>query len=211
MVSLIGFSTSFGWLSNSWAVPLTVGELMCKWSTDIDAWSTVGNSEGEGQFTTIGDINRLFDAIIDQFLTTVQYLWSNATVVHSPNFESSVLKAWQGNDRAINWSGCCVLKEMKQTVLDELHIEDERTPFAEGAVSREKTTSDGTIKLYWDLQSLNPTSKACERFIFLARLALSECRRGINSSNFEYQMLFPPQWLLRCRDINKIIVPWALQ
>lgn len=99
------------------------------------------------------------------------------------------------------------MKALEKGLSDELDIEDEGTLFAERALSRQKRSLDGTIKLYENLSFLLLTSNSCERLFSHAKYALSDWRKGIHPSNFVTQMfLFSKNDLWDARDVNKIIV-----
>lgn len=134
--------------------------------------------------TTISDVRKLFDAVIDKFPETSSRLKPDAEIVRDDAFEAAVLKIQEET---------ATLSEDEKESVTHLEILREETPedsslsFAEAALKKRRL-QDSSQASYLDLRFIVPTSNMCERLFSKAGHALSSRRMSILPSNFEAQI-----------------------
>ena len=120
----------------------------------------------------------LFDALIEDLS---HHLSSNAKIVHSPHFESGLVKVIRDGDN-------CTLSPLQKLALEKLKIDGATNPspqkdmsFAERALKRVRVQE----KIYQNLSFICPTSNVVERLFSTAKFVFSDLRRSLLPRNLE--------------------------
>ena len=71
------------------------------------------NKKLQADDTTLADVRALFDHVIDSFPTATPRLQPDANIVHSPDFESGLVKLQLGNNNALSRSERIALRDME--------------------------------------------------------------------------------------------------
>lgn len=137
--------------------------------------------------TTLSEARVLFDAVIEDHPTISSRLGSDASIVHSPVFESAI--------RKLQHSVHGTLTEDEKESVDMLRISNEneiqvsvrtKMNYAERAIKKMCTTTCNDK--FMDTRFILATSNICERFFSKAGYAVNERRLSIKPSNLEEQM-----------------------
>jgi hypothetical protein len=130
---------------------------------------------------TMHEVRVLFDAIIEEHPNLSHHLSSNADIVHSPHFESGLVKVTRDGDN-------CNLSRLEKLALERLKIDRAINPspqkdmsFAERALKRFRVQE----RLYQDISFICPTSNIVERLFSTAKLVFSDLRRSLLPRNLE--------------------------
>lgn len=155
--------------------------------------------------TSVSDVRAMFDAVIEEFPETTDRLTSSAEIVHSPLFESAVVKVQRGNSSALSREERAMLSSLELVRSGESSESDDRLSFAQRALKRQKTFGRARTQNYMDSRFLLPTSNICERLFSKAGHVLTDRRKGLSPVNLESQIfLHLNNDLWGTRDINKI-------
>jgi hypothetical protein len=127
------------------------------------------------------DVRVLFDAIIVEHPNLSLYLSPNAEIVHSPHFESGLVKVIRDKDN-------CNLSMLEKIELEKLKIDCPTNPsplqdvsFAERALKRVRVQD----KIYQDAYFICPTSNVVKRLFSTAKFVFSDLRRSLLPRNLE--------------------------
>ena len=127
------------------------------------------------------DVRVLFDAIILEHPNLSLYLSPNAEIVHSPHFESGLVKVIRDKEN-------CNLSMLEKIALEKLKIDRTTNPsplqdlsFAERALKRVRVQD----KIYQDVSFICPTSNVVERLFSTAKFVFSDLRRSLLPRNLE--------------------------
>ena len=127
------------------------------------------------------EVRVLFDAIIEEHPNLSHHLSPNADIVHSPHFESGLVKVIRDGDN-------CSLSRPEKLALEKLKIDRTTNPspqkdmsFAERALKRVRVQE----KIYQNLSFICPTSNVVERLFSTAKFVFSDLRRSLLPRNLE--------------------------
>jgi DNA-binding transcriptional ArsR family regulator len=127
------------------------------------------------------EVRVLFDAIIAEHPNLSRHLSPTADIVHSPHFESGLVKVSRDGDN-------CSLSRPEKLALEKLKIDRTTNPspqkdmsFAERALKRVRVQE----KIYQNVSFICPTSNVVERLFSTAKLVFSDLRRSLLPRNLE--------------------------
>lgn len=129
--------------------------------------------------TTISDTHVLFQSLIIEFpnFDFDQYLGINAQIIHSPVFETAIIKIQNCDQNGMSSEETFAVKGLKtQIVTDPLLDNDDDLTFAERALKRKKSNTV-SCKDYVNTNFVLPTSNDVERFFSKCKRELSFKRR----------------------------------
>lgn len=136
---------------------------------------------------SLAEVRTLFDGMIDAYPGTKSRLSPTASIVHSPIFESGLVKIQ--NNQAGNLSDAeqHATRALKTTSKQsESAADGEIVSFAQRLLKRRRT--EAVECGYLDTRFLSPTSNICERLFSKAGYALSDRRKKISPVSFEQQL-----------------------
>jgi hypothetical protein len=127
------------------------------------------------------DVRILFDAVLAEYPDMAHHLSPDADVVHSPYFESGLVKLIRDGESAI-------LAVSEKGALKNLKMEQNANPspqkdlsFAERALKRVRRQT----RIYADPCFISPTSNVVERLFSTAKFVFSDLRRSLLPRNLE--------------------------
>ncbi|KAG2996060.1 hypothetical protein PC121_g19244 [Phytophthora cactorum] len=132
---------------------------------------------------TLADVRLLFDAVMAKYPATSHNLSASARIVHSPVFESAIVKLL--SDRA--------LTAEEEKSVDRFAVTDStsneaprRVNFTTETLRQAKRPQHSSGIKYIDiLRMIPPTSNRCERLFSQCKLMLSPLRSSLLPANFE--------------------------
>lgn len=155
--------------------------------------------------TSIGDVRGLFDAVIEQFPQTATRLSSSSNIIHTPLFESGIIKVQLGNSGALCRDEREILSSLACDQGEECSARDTGLSFAERALKRQKLNCSGQENKYMDTRFVLPTSNICERLFSKAGHVLNDRRKALSPANLESQVfLHLNSDLWSSKDVNKL-------
>ncbi len=127
------------------------------------------------------DVRLLFDAVIDDHPEMSTYLSFRAGIVHSPDFETGLIKLMRDGESA-------KLVSEEKISLEKLKLEgttnyspQKNLSFAERVLKRAKLQT----RTYMDVSFISPTSNIVERLFSTAKFVFSDLRRSLLPQNLE--------------------------
>lgn len=159
---------------------------------------------------TLRQARAYLDSVLDVYPTLDARLNPDARIVHSPVFESAVLKIQDKREEELTTSEKRVVKSLRIDV-DDIVTSSNGTEFGdesivERAMKRLRTTATLQKSNYLDTRFLVPTSNLCERLFSISGYALTNRRRGILPHNFESQIfLHVNHGFWSIEDIKQIV------
>ena len=155
---------------------------------------------------TVSEVRILFDAVIENYSGTATRLFSSAEIVHSPEFESAVVKLQQGNTLALSREEEISITRLLIENSNENITECDGLSFAQRVLKRRKMSSNAMSKKYLDTRFLVPTSNVCERLFSQVGYVLTDRRKAINPANLESQIyLHANRDLWGSQEVNEIL------
>ncbi|ETI29699.1 hypothetical protein F443_23189 [Phytophthora nicotianae P1569] len=131
----------------------------------------------------LADVRFLFDAVIAKFPATAHHLSQSAQIVHSPAFESAVVKLL--SDRSL-------ISDEEEAVAqfagptDSAQETPKKVDFATETLRHAKRPRLATVTKYIDLlRMIPPTSNKCERLFSQCKLVFNPLRSSMLPANFE--------------------------
>ncbi|KAK1945571.1 hypothetical protein P3T76_002619 [Phytophthora citrophthora] len=142
--------------------------------------------------TTLADVRVLFDGVVKRYPETANYLANDATIVHSPSFETAVVKVTRG-DGALTHTEAAAIAPFRIREGDTLETSQENdvATFATTllhAGSKRSHAAANTASYEPLLLHVPPTSNDCERFFSKAKAVLTPQRSSMLPINFEMIM-----------------------
>ncbi|POM71659.1 Hypothetical protein PHPALM_11737 [Phytophthora palmivora] len=132
---------------------------------------------------TLADVRLLFDAVASKYPATANYLQPSARIIHSPVFESAVVKLV--SDQALT----AIEEESVARFAVAANAEPatpDREDFATATLRQAKRPLHATNTEYVDiLRMIPPTSNRCERLFSQCKLILTPLRSSMLPANFE--------------------------
>ncbi|KAG3009515.1 hypothetical protein PC120_g15582 [Phytophthora cactorum] len=132
---------------------------------------------------TLADVRLLFDAVMAKYPATSHHLSASALIIHSPVFESAVMKLL--SDRALTAEE--EESVARFAVTDSTSNEaPRRVDFATETLRQAKRPRHSSGIKYIDILRMIPlTSNRCERLFSQCKLVLSPLRSSLLPANFE--------------------------
>lgn len=138
--------------------------------------------------TTLSDVRAIFDATIEQYPLLNFYLEANAKIVHSPAFESGIVKVLdeeldQLSEKERNSISC--FTEVTNNSNNNLAMDDNLSLVQRALKNKKRKV------IYNEYSSLNyvpPTSNIVERLFSNARLILTDYRKSMSPYTLECVM-----------------------
>jgi hypothetical protein len=129
---------------------------------------------------TLADVREVFDAILAEFPCMSRYLAVDGAVVHSPTFESAIVKVLNASDTVTEDEALLLRMFRVYEVTDE--VSDEQLTIAERAMHAKKRrkVSKQMATAFQDLSYIQPTSNMVERLFSKARLVLTDYRKSMS-------------------------------
>ncbi|GMF24761.1 unnamed protein product [Phytophthora fragariaefolia] len=141
--------------------------------------------------TTLADVRTLFDGVVKRYPGTSNYLTNDATIVHSPTFETAIVKVRRGEGALTRTEAAAIApfrvgeggtNELEPSTSTNcaaslLHAGSKRTHAAANAATYEPL-----------LSYIPPTSNDCERLFSKAKAVLTPQRSSMLPINFEMIM-----------------------
>ncbi|ETI39564.1 hypothetical protein F443_14852 [Phytophthora nicotianae P1569] len=131
----------------------------------------------------LADVRLLFDAVIAKFPATAHHLSPSTQIVHSPAFESAVVKLL--SDRSL-------ISDEEEAVAqfagptDSAQETPKKVDFATETLRHAKRPRLATVTKYIDLlRMIPPTSNKCERLFSQCKLVFNPLRSSMLPANFE--------------------------
>ncbi|KUF83134.1 hypothetical protein AM587_10000522 [Phytophthora nicotianae] len=132
---------------------------------------------------TLADVRLLFDAVVVKYPVTASYLKADASIVHSPGFERTVVKV-QG-DRRLQVDEEAAVKPFL-VVQPSSARPTKQVDFATATLRQAKKPRHASAQKYDEMLSqLPPTSNRCERLFSQCKLILTPRRSSLLPANFE--------------------------
>lgn len=136
--------------------------------------------------TTMETVRDLFDCVIDDYPETANRLTSTADIVHSPCFESAVVKLQRKLGHTLTHEELDAVRKLEIST-SESSIDNQALSYDERALQKKKGTHNIERK-YRDTSFLIPTSNICERLFSKAGHVLTDRRMAIQPCNLESQL-----------------------
>jgi hypothetical protein len=138
---------------------------------------------------TLADVREVFDAILAEFPCMSRYLAVDGAVVHSPTFETAIVKVLNDSD-TVTEDEALLLRMFKVHEEDTDQESDEQLTIAERAMHAKKRrkVSKRIATTFQDLSYIQPTSNMVERLFSKARLVLTDYRKSMSPYTFECLM-----------------------
>lgn len=142
----------------------------------------------QNSHTTLSDVRAIFDAVIEEYPSLDFYLKPDAQIVHSPSFESGIVKILddevdQLTQRERNSLGCF---SFHGSDVDNIVATDDNLSLVQKALkNKRRKVSHGE---YSSLNFVPPTSNVVERLFSNARLVLTDYRKSMSPYTFECVM-----------------------
>ena len=138
---------------------------------------------------TLADVRQVFDAILAEFPCMSRYLAVDGAVVHSPTFESTIVKVLNDPDTVME-DEALLLRMFKVHEEDTDQEPDEQLTIAEMAMHAKKRrkVTKRMATTFKDLSFIHPTSNMVERLFSRARLVLTDYRKSMSPYTFECLM-----------------------
>jgi hypothetical protein len=135
---------------------------------------------------TLAEVRVLFDACIEKYPVTNEYLSSCAKIIHSPTFENAIIKLL--SDSPLSVTEIKAVDEFKLSANDDVESDGDGD-FATVILSRAKKPRERDLAAYHPiLQALPPTSNHCERLFSQCKYVLTPHRSSLDPANFEMIM-----------------------
>ena len=171
--------------------------------TDLDAVTKVLQAES----TTVMKARDMQDETVAEFPQLHDRLSSTANIVHSPTFESAVVRIQAGEDASMSSAEKRAVQKLRSVhLVDEPDETSERLSICQRAEKRRKLNPVGPSTRYIDTSFITPTSNVCERFFSKVGHSIGPLRRRLHTENIEAQMF------LHCNmdlwgptDVNSVI------
>ncbi|GMF49472.1 unnamed protein product [Phytophthora fragariaefolia] len=171
---------------------------------DLD--SVCANLQSENR--TIADVRLLFDAVIAKYPATADYLIPSTRIVHSPVFETAVVKLL--TDQIPSAAGEEAISSFAAPVSPPRMTAKKKVDFATETLRNAKRPRRAVETKYVDiLRMVPPTSNRCERLFPHCKLVLNPLRSSMLPANFELLVFLRANrdlWnftsLMGCEDDN---------
>ncbi|RLN26561.1 hypothetical protein BBJ28_00020421 [Nothophytophthora sp. Chile5] len=132
---------------------------------------------------SLTDARLLFDAVMARYPMTVEHLKPSAKIVHSPAFESAVVKLLPDQPLARAEEEAVTRFVISATIKNK---GPERVDFATATLRQAKRPRHASSTKYMDLlRMIPPTTNRCERLFSQCRLILTPLRSSLLPANFE--------------------------
>lgn len=119
-----------------------------------------------------------------------KYLLPSAAIVHSPNFDSGIVKLLQHAEAELNADEVAALYQLKVTIdtsqKSDVPVEDD--DFASVCLKKRKKDKISPLQQYLKCTFLLPTSNILERFFSSAGYAFNDFRQNLKPMNLEMQL-----------------------
>ena len=154
---------------------------------DLDEFEKI-TKQLQNSDTNLSDVRAIFDAAIEQYPSLDFYLKADAQIVHSPSFESGIVKLLddevdQLTERERNSVGCF---RYRANDMDNIVAMGDNLSLVQKALkTKRRKVSRGD---YSSLIFVPPTSNVVERLFSNARLALTDYRKSMSPYTFECVM-----------------------
>ena len=131
--------------------------------------------------TTLSDVRAIFDVAIEQYPSLNFYLKANAQIVHSPAFESGIVKVLDGEVEQLTEAERDSIKCFSQGT-DAMPAMDENLSLVQKALKykKRKVIHDE----YLNLNFVPPTSNDVDSLFSNASLVLSDFRKSMTTYTF---------------------------
>ena len=136
----------------------------------------------------MADVRGLFDKVLEDYPEMVTYLGTNAKIIHSPKFESAIVKIQEKMHDTLDdeeLAAVAVLK--KEVILTQTRSDEQENSVAE-FMKRRKMTKAEHDNGYVETRFLLPTSNLLERFFSVSGLAYDDFRQNMTPMNLEMQL-----------------------
>lgn len=137
--------------------------------------------------TDLIDARVLFDTLISKYVETSEYLSSDAAIVHSPDFETGIVKILSSQEDAMTLEEkqkCICFK--KPRVDEPKEAGNVVLSFAQTALLGKRKHNDITVTSeYEDVSYINPTSNIVERLFSIGSMILTDIRSRLLPRHFE--------------------------
>ena len=140
------------------------------------------------QSCTLSDVRAIFDMAIESFPCTEQYLSANAEIVHSPDFESGIVKIIDENAEDLTEleKGAVEVFSRQESQVDNGDTPEGDLSIVEKALKLKKRKV--IRSQYVTLDFIPATSNIVERLFSNARLVLTDYRKSMSPYTFECVM-----------------------
>ena len=138
--------------------------------------------------TTMSDVRDMFDSIMEDYPETEIRLSATAPIVHKPTFESAVVKVQRGEGQTMTHEEITAVRRFEIPHAGGPSCATLNLSYAQRALRRRLNGPQSVARKYINLDFLQPTSNACERFFSKAGYVFNERRRALTPANLEYQM-----------------------
>lgn len=137
--------------------------------------------------TTLSDVRAIFDLVIEQYASMNFYLKADAQIVHSPAFESGIVKVLNDEDDQLTAEETDSVECFSSHNTNIVAIDDnDNISLVEKALrNKRRKVFHGE---YTNLNFVPPTSNAVERMFSNARLVLTDYRKSMSPYTFECAM-----------------------
>ena len=136
----------------------------------------------------MADVRGLFDKVLEDYPEMVTYLGTNAKIIHSPKFESAIVKIQEKMHDTLDdeeLAAVAVLK--KEVILTQTRSDEQENSVAE-FMKRRKMTKAEHDNGYIETRFLLPASNLLERFFSVSGLAYDDFRQNMTPMNLEMQL-----------------------
>ena len=136
----------------------------------------------------MADVRGFFDKVLEDYPEMVTYLGTNAKIIHSPKFESAIVKIQEKLHDTLDdeeLAAVAVLK--KEVILTQTRSDEQENSVAE-FMKRRKMTKAEHDNGYIETRFLLPTSNLVERFFSVSGLAYDDFRQNMTPMNLEMQL-----------------------
>jgi hypothetical protein len=135
---------------------------------------------------TLAEVREVFDAILLEFPTMSRHLASDGAIVHSPQFESAVVKCLNGTV-PLTEEDTTLLEKFASREEIPIQADGEQLSIAEKALQARKRRKleHRQAARFQDLSFIQPTSNIVERLFSKARLILTDYRKSMSPYTFE--------------------------
>ena len=137
--------------------------------------------------TTLSDVRAIFDAAIEQYPSMDFYLEADAHIVHSPSFESGIVKLLDDEvDQLTEMERNSVECFRCSNDVDNIVAIDDNLSLVQKALKNKRRKVSHAE--YSSLTFVPPTSNVVERLFSNARLVLTDYRKSMSPYTFECVM-----------------------